>query len=141
MELFCFVDEVFDSEYVQVQEMVQQVQSWKHVYASKGESVWAVIFSFKSPNDDGRATPVEDGSESSFRHNGTDTTKSSLCQEENTATHFGDQSSSKGNLSQNYPGQSLSFNENNSKDGQTPGVRRSSRQTKFSGFKIDDYVL
>ncbi|GJZ57094.1 hypothetical protein Tco_0612588 [Tanacetum coccineum] len=39
MELFCFVDEVFDSEYVQVQVMVQQVQSWKHVYASKGEFV------------------------------------------------------------------------------------------------------
>ncbi|GKD90056.1 ribonuclease H-like domain-containing protein [Tanacetum coccineum] len=98
------------------------------------------IFGFKSPNDDGRATPVEDGSESSFRHNGTDTTKSSLCQEENTATHFGDQSSSEGNLSQNYPGQSLSFNENNSKDGQTPGVRRSSRQTKLP-VKLNDYML
>ncbi|GJX86767.1 ribonuclease H-like domain-containing protein, partial [Tanacetum coccineum] len=96
------------------------------------------IFGFKSPNDDGRATPVEDGSESSFRHNGTDTTKSSLCQEENTATHFGDQSSSKGNLSQNYPGQSLSFNENNSKDGQTPGVRRSSRQTKRANLCFDN---
>nr|GEU93999.1 hypothetical protein [Tanacetum cinerariifolium] len=32
MELFCFVDEVFDSEYIQVQVMVQQVQNWKHVY-------------------------------------------------------------------------------------------------------------
>ncbi|GKE88024.1 hypothetical protein Tco_1565499, partial [Tanacetum coccineum] len=31
MELFCFVDDVFDSEYVQVQVMVQQVQNWKHV--------------------------------------------------------------------------------------------------------------
>ncbi|GKF17838.1 hypothetical protein Tco_0062756, partial [Tanacetum coccineum] len=49
----------------------------------------------QSPNDDGRATSVEDGSESPFRHNGADTT-SSLCQEENTATHFGDQSSSEG---------------------------------------------
>ncbi|GJV40840.1 hypothetical protein Tco_1419280 [Tanacetum coccineum] len=39
MELFCFVDDVFDSEYVQVQVMVQQVQNWKHVYASKGEFV------------------------------------------------------------------------------------------------------
>ncbi|GKA29973.1 hypothetical protein Tco_0716218 [Tanacetum coccineum] len=35
-----FVDEVFDSEYAQVQVMVQQVQNWKHVYASKGEFVW-----------------------------------------------------------------------------------------------------
>nr|GEW89771.1 hypothetical protein [Tanacetum cinerariifolium] len=40
MELFYFIDEVFDSEYVQVQVMVQQVQSWKHVYASSGEIVW-----------------------------------------------------------------------------------------------------
>ncbi|GJY85383.1 hypothetical protein Tco_0499409 [Tanacetum coccineum] len=71
----------------------------------------------QSPNDDGRATRVEDGSESPFRHNKTDTTTSSLCQEENTATHFGDQSSSEGNLSQIYPGQSLSFNENNLEDG------------------------
>ncbi|GJW30786.1 hypothetical protein Tco_0047661 [Tanacetum coccineum] len=39
-KLFCFVDEVFDSEYVQVQVMVQQVQNWKHVYASKGEFGW-----------------------------------------------------------------------------------------------------
>ncbi|GKB71922.1 hypothetical protein Tco_0933334 [Tanacetum coccineum] len=36
MELSCFVDEVFNSGFVQVQEVVQQVQSWKHVYASKG---------------------------------------------------------------------------------------------------------
>ncbi|GJS47441.1 hypothetical protein Tco_0597562 [Tanacetum coccineum] len=39
MELLCFVDDVFDSEYVQVQVVVQQVQNWKHVYASKGEFV------------------------------------------------------------------------------------------------------
>ncbi|GJS48725.1 ribonuclease H-like domain-containing protein [Tanacetum coccineum] len=75
----------------------------------------AAIFSFKSPNDDGRATPVEDGSESPFRYNGTDTT-SSLCQEENIATHFGDQSSSEGNFSQNYLGQSLSVNETGLED-------------------------
>ncbi|GJY88775.1 hypothetical protein Tco_0503403 [Tanacetum coccineum] len=43
MELFCFVDDVFDSEYVQVQVMVQQVQNWKHVYASKGEFVWVSL--------------------------------------------------------------------------------------------------
>ncbi|GJW24790.1 hypothetical protein Tco_0038601 [Tanacetum coccineum] len=30
MELFCFVDNLFDSDYVQVQVMVQQVQNWKH---------------------------------------------------------------------------------------------------------------
>nr|GEU60164.1 hypothetical protein [Tanacetum cinerariifolium] len=60
--------------------------------------------------------------------------------DENTTTHFGDQSSSEGNLSQNYPRQSLSFNENNSKDDQTPGVRRSSRQTKLP-VKLNDYVL
>ncbi|GJZ71627.1 hypothetical protein Tco_0635478 [Tanacetum coccineum] len=36
MELSYFVDEVFNSGLVQVQEVVQQVQSWKHVYASKG---------------------------------------------------------------------------------------------------------
>ncbi|GJS45099.1 ribonuclease H-like domain-containing protein [Tanacetum coccineum] len=94
----------------------------------------------QSPNDDGRATPVEDGSDYSFRHNGTDTTTSSLCQEENSAAHFGDQSSSKGNLFQNSPGQPLSFNENNFKYGQTPGVRRSSRQTKLP-VKLNDYVL
>ncbi|GKC48116.1 putative RNA-directed DNA polymerase, partial [Tanacetum coccineum] len=94
----------------------------------------------QSPNDDGRATPVEDGSDSSFRHNGTDTTTSSLCQEENSTAHFGDQSSSKGNLFQNSPGQPLSFNENNFKYGQTPGVRRSSRQTKLP-VKLNDYVL
>ncbi|GKB66993.1 hypothetical protein Tco_0928405 [Tanacetum coccineum] len=35
MELFYFVHEVFDSEYILVQVMVRQVQSWKHVYASK----------------------------------------------------------------------------------------------------------
>ncbi|GKA49648.1 hypothetical protein Tco_0742721 [Tanacetum coccineum] len=39
MELFCFVDDVFNSEYVHVQVMVQQVKNWKHVYASKGEFV------------------------------------------------------------------------------------------------------
>ncbi|GJU18210.1 ribonuclease H-like domain-containing protein [Tanacetum coccineum] len=54
---------------------------------------------FQSPNDDGRATPVKDGSDSPFRYNETDT-KSSLYYEENIATHFGDQSSSEGNLSQ-----------------------------------------
>ncbi|GJV54966.1 hypothetical protein Tco_1455971 [Tanacetum coccineum] len=31
MELFCFIDEVFDSECVQAQVTVQQVQNWKHV--------------------------------------------------------------------------------------------------------------
>ncbi|GJV86685.1 hypothetical protein Tco_1530623 [Tanacetum coccineum] len=35
MEISCFVDEVYDSGFVQVQIMVRQVQSWKHVYASK----------------------------------------------------------------------------------------------------------
>ncbi|GKD69637.1 hypothetical protein Tco_1323727 [Tanacetum coccineum] len=40
MELFYFIDEVFDSEYVQVQVTVQQVQNWKHVYASNGEILW-----------------------------------------------------------------------------------------------------
>nr|GEW67541.1 hypothetical protein [Tanacetum cinerariifolium] len=38
-ELFYFVDDIFDSEYVQVQVVVQQVQNWKHVYASKEEIV------------------------------------------------------------------------------------------------------
>ncbi|GJS68917.1 hypothetical protein Tco_0683482 [Tanacetum coccineum] len=49
MELSCFIDEVFDSEYVQVQVMVQQVQNWKHVYASKGEIVWH-MFIMDDPN-------------------------------------------------------------------------------------------
>nr|GEY94570.1 hypothetical protein [Tanacetum cinerariifolium] len=93
----------------------------------------------QSPNDDRRATPVEDGSESLFRHNGADTT-SSLCQDENTATQFGDQSSSEGNLSQNYLGQSLSFNETGLEDMQTPGIRRSSRETKLH-VRLNDYVL
>nr|GEW29813.1 hypothetical protein [Tanacetum cinerariifolium] len=39
MELFCFIDEVFDSEYVQVRVTVQQVHNWKHVYASKREII------------------------------------------------------------------------------------------------------
>ncbi|GKA06121.1 hypothetical protein Tco_0685241 [Tanacetum coccineum] len=39
MELSCFVDEVFDSGFVEVQEVVQQVKSWKHVCASKEEFV------------------------------------------------------------------------------------------------------
>ncbi|GJU73578.1 hypothetical protein Tco_1264983 [Tanacetum coccineum] len=43
MKLFCFIDEVFDSEYVHVQITVQQVQNWKHVYASKGKIVWGEV--------------------------------------------------------------------------------------------------
>ncbi|GJR70162.1 hypothetical protein Tco_0016227, partial [Tanacetum coccineum] len=43
MKLSCFVDEVFDSGFVQVQEVVQQVQSWKHVYATKGVK-WVILF-------------------------------------------------------------------------------------------------
>nr|GFD03232.1 hypothetical protein [Tanacetum cinerariifolium] len=41
MELFCFVDEVFDSEYIQVRVTAQQVQNWKHMYTSKREFVRA----------------------------------------------------------------------------------------------------
>ncbi|GJS01946.1 hypothetical protein Tco_0318454 [Tanacetum coccineum] len=44
MELFYFIDEVSDSEYVQVQVKVQQVQNWKHVYASKRRKlVWVSL--------------------------------------------------------------------------------------------------
>nr|GEX58636.1 putative reverse transcriptase, RNA-dependent DNA polymerase, Gag-polypeptide of LTR copia-type [Tanacetum cinerariifolium] len=43
-------------------------------------------------------------------------------------------------VSQNYPGRYLNFNENNLEDGQTHGVRRSSRQTKLP-IKLNDYVL
>ncbi|GJU57065.1 hypothetical protein Tco_1234831 [Tanacetum coccineum] len=39
MEVFCFIDEVFDSEYVQVQVMVQHVQSWKHVFISNLQNI------------------------------------------------------------------------------------------------------
>ncbi|GKA31192.1 ribonuclease H-like domain-containing protein [Tanacetum coccineum] len=96
--------------------------------------------SSQSPYDDGRDTSVEDGSESSLDHDETDTTSSSLCQEHNTATHFGDQSSSEGNHSQKYPGQTLNFNNNDFEDGQTPGIRKSSSQTKLP-LKLNDYVL
>nr|GEU54847.1 hypothetical protein [Tanacetum cinerariifolium] len=71
----------------------------------------------QSPNDDRRATP-----------------------DENTATQFGNQSSSEGNLSQNYLGQSLSFNETDLEDVQTPGIRMSSRETKLH-VRLNDYVL
>nr|GEU80045.1 hypothetical protein [Tanacetum cinerariifolium] len=50
MELFCFVDEVFDLGFVPVMVVVQEVQSWKHVYASKGEFV-LVQFSKKLYGD------------------------------------------------------------------------------------------
>ncbi|GJW27462.1 hypothetical protein Tco_0044337 [Tanacetum coccineum] len=53
MELFCFVNEVFDSEYVQVQVTVQQVQHWKHVYASKGEIVWIGLYHAKELDEEG----------------------------------------------------------------------------------------
>ncbi|GJY31976.1 ribonuclease H-like domain-containing protein [Tanacetum coccineum] len=94
----------------------------------------------QSPYDDGRATSVEDGSASSSQHNETNTTPSSLCQKEGFATHFDDQSSSEGNVTQNSFGQSFFENENNNEGGQTPGVRRSNRQSKLLA-KLNDYVL
>ncbi|GJU91139.1 hypothetical protein Tco_1303562 [Tanacetum coccineum] len=58
MELSCFIDELYDSGYVQVWVMVRQVWSWKHVYASKvnyckkakiavGEGITWLIFGVK----------------------------------------------------------------------------------------------
>ncbi|GJV51403.1 hypothetical protein Tco_1447144 [Tanacetum coccineum] len=40
MELFCFVDKVFDSEYVQVQVTVRQVHSLEARYASQEENLF-----------------------------------------------------------------------------------------------------
>ncbi|GJU68041.1 ribonuclease H-like domain-containing protein [Tanacetum coccineum] len=94
----------------------------------------------QSPYDDGRATSVEDGSASSSQYNETNTTPSLLCQEEGSATHFDDQSSSEGNVTQNSFGQSFFENENNNEGGQTPGVTRSNRQSKLLA-KLNDYVL
>ncbi|GJW54705.1 ribonuclease H-like domain-containing protein [Tanacetum coccineum] len=94
----------------------------------------------QSPYDDGRATSVEDGSASSSQYNETNTTPSLLCQEEGSATHFDDQSSSEGNVTQNSFGQSFFENENNNEGGQTPSVRRSNRQSKLLA-KLNDYVL
>ncbi|GJS58737.1 hypothetical protein Tco_0653521 [Tanacetum coccineum] len=42
MELFYFVGEVFDSEFIPVQVVVRQVQNWKHVYASKESKPFGV---------------------------------------------------------------------------------------------------
>ncbi|GKC11224.1 ribonuclease H-like domain-containing protein, partial [Tanacetum coccineum] len=50
-----------------------------NVFFSRDVKFYETVFPFKmksSPNDDGRATPVEDGSESPFRHNRADTTSS-----------------------------------------------------------------
>ncbi|GKE35262.1 ribonuclease H-like domain-containing protein [Tanacetum coccineum] len=87
------------------------------------------------PYDDGRATYVVDGSVPSSRHNSTYTT---LCQEEYTATQIDNQSSSEGNNFQNTNGKTLNENIFEQEDVQTPGLRRSSRQSKlpanFNGY-------
>ncbi|GJU04488.1 ribonuclease H-like domain-containing protein [Tanacetum coccineum] len=90
------------------------------------------------PYDDGRATYVVDGSVPSSRHNSTYTT---LCQEEYTATQIDNQSSSEGNNFQNTNGKTLNENIFEQEDVQTPGLRRSSRQSKlpanFNGYVVN----
>ncbi|GKC61389.1 ribonuclease H-like domain-containing protein [Tanacetum coccineum] len=95
------------------------------------------IFCVKRPYDEGRATSVEDGSVPSSIHDNSDTT---LCQEEHVATQNDDQSSSEGNNSQIIFGQPQSENTFVQEDVQTPGLRRSSRQTKLPA-KFNDFVI
>ena len=94
----------------------------------------------QSPNDEGRDSPVEDGSEPSSSDVAsihTDTTQ--LHQEDwGSATHFGDQNWSEGNMFQNENESSQTVNINDNV--QTPVLRRSDREFKLP-VRFNDYVL
>ncbi|PWA46829.1 ribonuclease H-like domain-containing protein [Artemisia annua] len=98
------------------------------------EEAWS-----QSPNDEGRDSPVEDGSEpSSSDAPSTHTDTAQMHQEDwGSATHFGDQNWSEGKMFQNenIPSQTVNVND----DVQTPVLRRSDRESKIP--VINDYVL